>query len=161
MIKRFALLTAFVMGLSLVGSSPASAQTEDIIYQLSDAHLTSILQDLGYEEIEVINKDDDNTTFRFVDDEGRKILLMNYRSSRDLRIFIYFVNDAGVTRSTLTTVNEWNRDKRWSKAYLDGEGDWTLEADFDVQPGVTEDAIAAFITLWMRTVDDFVDHIDS
>lgn len=157
MVKRTALMMALVVGFALASGSNALAQ--DLIEQLSDGHMTRILQNLGYEEIEVIDKDDDNTTFRFVVD-GRKVLLMNYRTSRDLRIFIYFVNDAGVTRSTLTTVNEWNRDQRWSKAYLDSEGDWTLEADFDVQPGVTEEAIEAFIQLWMSTVDNFVEHIE-
>lgn len=163
MVNRFALMTALAVGFALASGSQVSAQSssssQDVITQLSDGHLTRILQNLGYEEIEAVDKDDDTTTFRFVVD-GRTVLLMNYRSSKDIRIFIYFENDAGVSRSTLTTINEWNRDKRWSKAYLDDEGDWTLEADFDVQPGVTEDAIEAFIQLWMSTVDDFVEHID-
>lgn len=158
MITRFAVLTAICLGLALSTASQASAQ--EVIEELSDAHLTSILQDLGYEEIEVIDKNDDTTTFRFEVD-GRTVLMMNYRRQNDIRVFIYFINDAGVTRSTLTTVNEWNRDMRWAKAYLDSEGDWTLEADFDIAPGVTEDAIYAFIELWMGTVDSFVEHIDS
>jgi hypothetical protein len=161
MIKRFVLLSALAVAVALAGGSRLAAQEEEgeLIFELSDGHLTRILQNLGYEEIEVIDKTDDTSTFRFVVDE-RKVLLMSYREQSDIRVFIYFVNDAGVTRSTLTTINEWNRDQRWSKAYLDSEGDWTLEADFDVQPGVTEAAIEAFIKLWVSTIDRFVEHIE-
>ena len=157
MVKRIALLTALVVGFALASESKAS--TDDLVDQLSDGHMTRILQNLGYEDIEVIEKDENTTTFRFVVD-GRKVLLVNYRRSRDIRVFIYFVNESGVSRKTLTTVNDWNRDQRWSKAYLDSDGDWTLEADFDVEPGVTEKAIEDFIGLWMSKVDDFVDHIE-
>lgn len=44
-------------------------------------------------------------------------------------------------------INEWNRTKRFSRAYLDREGDPIIESDIDLEGGVTRDAMVA----WIRT----------
>ena len=63
---------------------------------------------------------------------------------------MYIVNDEGITRSTLRKVNEGDRDGRWSKAYLDNDGDGVLESDFDIEPGVTRKQVQEWILLWLR-----------
>ncbi|MEZ4432641.1 MAG: YbjN domain-containing protein [bacterium] len=44
-------------------------------------------------------------------------------------------------------INEWNRTKRFSRAYLDGEGDPIIESDIDLEGGITQKAMVA----WIRT----------
>lgn len=44
-------------------------------------------------------------------------------------------------------INEWNRTKRFSRAYLDREGDPIIESDIDLEGGVTREAMVA----WVRT----------
>lgn len=44
-------------------------------------------------------------------------------------------------------INEWNRTKRFSRAYLDAEGDPIIESDIDLEGGITEKAMVA----WIRT----------
>jgi hypothetical protein len=45
-------------------------------------------------------------------------------------------------------VNDWNRDKNYTKAFLDKDGDPNLEMDLDLAGGVTvarvKDAISTF-----------------
>lgn len=46
--------------------------------------------------------------------------------------------------ATLKRVNEWNRTKRYSRSYLDDDGDPHLELDLDMCGGVTTDRIRDF-----------------
>ena len=41
----------------------------------------------------------------------------------------------------LKFINDWNRTKRFSRAYLDKDKDIVLEAEIDLEPGVSEEAI--------------------
>jgi len=47
--------------------------------------------------------------------------------------------------ATLKRVNEWNRTKRYSRSYLDDDGDPHLELDLDMCGGVTMDRIRDFL----------------
>lgn len=47
--------------------------------------------------------------------------------------------------ATLERVNMWNRTKRYSRTYLDEEGDPHLELDLDLVGGVTPDRIRDFL----------------
>lgn len=44
-------------------------------------------------------------------------------------------------------INEWNRTKRFSRAYLDADGDPIIESDIDLEGGITHPAMIA----WIRT----------
>mgnify|MGYP005609176595 FL=1 len=56
---------------------------------------------------------------------------------------------------SLERVNEWNREKRFSRAYLDEEGDPVLEADLDLAGGVADGAIRAFLDLFEENLRAF------
>ena len=56
---------------------------------------------------------------------------------------------------SLELVNEWNREKRFSRAYLDEEGDPVLEADLDLAGGVADGAIRAFLDLFEENLRAF------
>jgi hypothetical protein len=46
---------------------------------------------------------------------------------------------------TLQQVNEWNRTKRYSRAYLDSDGDPVIELDLDLAGGVTVARVKDFV----------------
>jgi tetratricopeptide (TPR) repeat protein len=52
---------------------------------------------------------------------------------------------------TLAAVNEWNRTKRYSKSYLDDDGDPHLELDLDCSGGISEDRILDFFHTCRRS----------
>lgn len=45
---------------------------------------------------------------------------------------------------TLAQINEWNRTKRLSRAYIDDDGDTVLEADLIAATGVSDEQVAVF-----------------
>ena len=62
-------------------------------------------------------------------------------------------------QSVLDKINEWNRSKRFSRAYLDADGDAVVEMDLNLRGGVTRDNIEANFSNWRLILDQFTAHI--
>ncbi|WP_347241413.1 YbjN domain-containing protein [Thermus sp.] len=60
---------------------------------------------------------------------------------------------------SLERINAWNREKRFSRAYLDKDGDPVLEWDLDLSGGVTDGAIKAFLDLFEESLRAFASWI--
>ena len=117
--------------------------------QFTIGEVESILRNNGYSAIEQISDrllaiSINGTKYGvFVDDAG------------DIQGY-YGLNASGVT---LEVINDWNRNKRFSRAYLDDVNDPVLEADLDAAEGVTREQVAWFIKLFIQSSDQFRDHI--
>jgi len=61
---------------------------------------------------------------------------------------------------TLARVNEWNRDMRFGRAYLDDEMDPILEMDVDLELGATTEQLESVIGTWAAVVPAFKTFID-
>uniref|UniRef100_A0A831XFY5 YbjN domain-containing protein n=1 Tax=Thermus islandicus TaxID=540988 RepID=A0A831XFY5_9DEIN len=57
--------------------------------------------------------------------------------------------------TTLERINAWNWEHRFSRAYLDADGDPALEADLDLSGEVAEGAIRAFLDLFEKSLRAF------
>jgi len=55
----------------------------------------------------------------------------------------------------LDRVNEWNRDKRWARAYLDKSKNLWVEADFDLVPGGTYELLNDELATWKKVLENF------
>jgi hypothetical protein len=62
-------------------------------------------------------------------------------------------------RVSLAVVNDWNLQKRGSRAYLDRDQDPVIESDLYLHGGVTRDTIRQFIERFGRSAADFRSHI--
>ena len=52
-------------------------------------------------------------------------------------------------------VNQWNNEKRFSRAYLDRDGDANVEWDIDLEGGVTVEAVREGIRTFQTVVQAF------
>lgn len=66
-----------------------------------------------------------------------------YRDGSSLQLYAYWVN----TSATLRLVNTWNKEHRFSTAYLDDDGDPWLQSDIDLEGGVTEAQVRKWLQL--------------
>ncbi len=58
-------------------------------------------------------------------------------------------------------INEWNRDQRFAKAYIDDESDPFLEMDVNMfADGVGEKNFEDMVEIWRKQVENFEDYID-
>jgi hypothetical protein len=122
-----------------------------VVTQLSNSQVAALLKRLGF-DYTVTDKDPSNFVFTM---EGYKVLLLNYPNS--IQLYAGFKSSGKVT---LETINTWNREKRFSRAYLDGEKDAVIESDLDLEGGVRNEAIDEFIRTFRTSLRDFVKHAD-
>ena len=52
-------------------------------------------------------------------------------------------------------LNEWNRDKRWSRAYIDTVNDPWIEYDVDLTPGGTYELLNDEFAIWNSELGEF------
>jgi hypothetical protein len=148
--SRFGLAAAAVLAVSALASArddrPA-AISRDVRNEIDDNLMASIIQkmDLSFDKV-------DAKTFRF-DLDGYKVVLFNYRNN--CQLYAGFRADCSIKR-----VNEWNRTKRFSRAYIDDEGDPCIEADLDFDGGVTDTAVQEFIRTFRLSVRQFARFIE-
>lgn len=62
-------------------------------------------------------------------------------------------------RVTLSRINEWNKTKKFTRAYLDKDNNPALESDLDFEGGVTLESIGRFLGIFAASVDIFAKHI--
>lgn len=74
---------------------------------------------------------------------------------KDVNFYAGFLD----TKPDLETINAWNRDKRFGKAYLDSDLDAVIEWDVDLEYGVTQDAMDAAFSLWSLLLGEYVTYV--
>ena len=60
----------------------------------------------------------------------------------------------------INIINDWNKSKRFSKAYLDDEKDVILEWDVIIAGGISIENMDKSFSYWRLTLGQFIDHID-
>jgi hypothetical protein len=58
-------------------------------------------------------------------------------------------------RPTLQRINAWNQEKRFSRAYLDKDGDPVLESDLRLTDGVTRETVVSFLKIFEISLSAF------
>ena len=134
------LLSLTVFLLAFASASVANAQESQIVETITSEQMRSLFHDQGFSNVEIDSDDD-----LIVRMQGYGILVFvrgnNYSNIQ------YRFSVAG-TSTTMRDVNDWNRSKKFTKAYLDNDGDPVLEMDVDLDGGVTwkriEDSILTY-----------------
>lgn len=62
--------------------------------------------------------------------------------------------------TTLSVVNNWNREKRYLKAYMDSENDPYVQYDANTSPARTWEGLADDFGVWTSTLPMFTRHIN-
>jgi len=84
--------------------------------------------------------------------DGFKHLLF----ARGLSLQLYAGFEANLTTEH---INTWNRDKRFSRAYLDPDGTAVIESDLDLGSGWSDGLVVDFVRLFLVSVAAFADHV--
>ncbi|NTV10739.1 MAG: YbjN domain-containing protein [Zoogloea sp.] len=105
--------------------------------KFSDSELVQMLKDEGYGSV----KTSDGKIIVKID--GRSYFLFNNMGG-DLQAYY---GTSGVNIST-KDINDWNRTKRLSRAYLDSDNDPVLEADLLSDGGLTKANVTEFFRIF-------------
>lgn len=140
-----------VVGVALLTAIlPRTTLAQDVMTTVSDKHMEGILDGMGLDYTKM--KDH---TYKF-ELGSYKVLLFLENDNSDAQLYIGF-SDKTVTAKRM---NEWNKSKRFARAYVDGDENPVLEADLDFAGGVTDDTIKAWIKLYRGLVSSYVKFIN-
>ena len=146
--------------LALVLPSALPAFGQNILAD-DPASMTEVLQSFGYRadlgkdsggdpKIASSSGGADFSIFFYGCTNGKNCDAISFQSAFDL--------DPG---SNADLMNEWNRKKRYTKAYLDDEQDPVIDMDIYLgDGGISIDNFRNWLDTWERAVGDFKSHID-
>ncbi len=136
---------------STSGEAAASTQAgENLVEAFTDNQLVALLGAFGYEPRLV---EDGSITFNLA--PGRVMLFNQWEG--DLQL--YYVMTGGHWEPPV--INQWNRTRRLTRAYVDSDGDLVLEADLLAVAGVTERQVGSFVAVFERALELFVHEVAS
>ena len=79
----------------------------------------------------------------------------NNADCEDLNFYLGFLD----IKPTQEEINDWNLNKRFSRAYLDQDQDACVEMDLDLVKGVSAAYLDAQFGLWNMVVEQFSEHV--
>jgi hypothetical protein len=66
------------------------------------------------------------------------------------------------TKATVESINQWNQKKRFSRAYIDSEGDPAIEFDINLDKGGESQALFLdTVQIWEEALGGFMKHINN
>ncbi|MBK8978439.1 MAG: YbjN domain-containing protein [Planctomycetes bacterium] len=77
---------------------------------------------------------------------GYQMLILIDETDADLMAYFGII---GSRKNDLTVPNDWNRDHKFSRAYVDSDGDYCLESDLLCSDGITEPRLREFLGLFL------------
>jgi hypothetical protein len=136
--------------LLVLATQPAVGQAlpdSRVLNTITTAQVQSILAADGFAGSEI--DADGDVAFRI---EGHRVWIVLGEDADRLEARMVWVE----TQATLAKVNQWNRSKWFSKAYLDDDGDPWLIFDLDLRGGVTVGRIKSFVRSIRNSAPNFV-----
>ena len=141
---RHALLVTLALLVSLAPSMVLAGEKEVRLRHYDVGELAALVQSEGYGGVEI---DENRVAFKA---EGSQYVLFLYDDG-DLQLYY------GLTGVSITTdgINVWNRHRRLSRAYIDGDADPVLEADLLANAGMNDRIITEFIKVFVGSASQF------
>jgi len=134
-------------------AAPASAQ---MVSAADPASLVTVLQAKGY-QAELTKSDDGDPMIRSAMD-GSKFIILFYgctknRACQTIQFYAGFKSDGEVS---IETMNEWNKENRFGRAYIDADKDPVVEMDVDLDDGGMSRALFEDVfEFWEVLMPDF------
>lgn len=128
---------------------PARVAADDVLMEIGADDLVQIMRTEGY----AVSFDEDGDVLWKL--EGFKAFLFVAKDGEAIQFHSSFSDGS----ATLKRINEWNQTKRFSRSYLDDDGDPHLELDLELTGGVTRGRLVDFLktcrvsfTMWCKEV---------
>lgn len=128
----------------------AGQKAANIVEEVTTADMKRILRKEGFEVLKV--DDDGDIIFKM---EGVRVYFI--KSQAGNAIFLRAAWSG--SDANLASINQWNMGKRYSRAYLDDDGDPVLQADLDLAGGVTEARVTDFFLTMRLLINHFKEEV--
>lgn len=149
-------LNAMLTGVALTLAMSVTAQAKDLTAANVDEILNAA-RGYGSATLTTQSNGDPQITGK-TDGISYQIYFRNCTDNKnceDLNFYLGFLD----VKPTLEVINDWNLNKRFSRAYLDQDQDACVEMDLDMVKGVSAEYLDSQISLWTLVVEQFADHV--
>ncbi len=151
-------------GLALTASITAAMLTapaavaEETIDATGPARILAVVQGYGEAALTTDNLGDPLIEGR-IDEKDYRLFFYDCSEGRDCKTLTF---EAGWEGDDLTDemMADWNREKRFGKAYLDEDGRATVEMNVNLHGGVTRANLDDTIDWWRLVLSEFADYFD-
>lgn len=142
-------------GLALGLAAPSSAQT--VVDGNSVDDILTIAKVYGTAELETRDNGDPKISGR-IDGIPYTLYFMNCTDRTDCEDIQFYTGLIDI-KPDLETINAWNRDKRFGRAYLDSDLDAVIEWDVNLEHGITLENMDAAYSLWWLLIDQYATYV--
>lgn len=147
-----------LLGVTLGAASPASAQ---MISSQDPAGLAKLLRERGQTAIITVDEFNDPFIETSVDNVDYNIIFYGCENHEDCTSLTLRAQRISTGNASYEAMNQWNFDQRWTKLYTADVNSAILEMDFLFsQSPMTQQAFAAYLDIWDRSLEQFVRYID-
>ena len=150
---------AIVAAAAALALSAAPAHAE-LVNAKNPATIKAILESQGWPAT-LVTKDGDDPYIES-NRNGLKflVLFMNCEDNRNCKTLQYYMGFSDAKDVSLDRLNQWNRTKRFARAYRDDEGDPVLEMDVDVDfAGIPRENLSETLNTWSSLMDSFREYV--
>ncbi len=112
-----------------------NVNAQDVLTRISAPALQQIFKDEGYS----FETDGDGDIIWKI--EGVRTYVIRSKEGNQITFRLAFNNE----NTTLAKVNAWNKSKRFSRSYLDDDGDPVLQLDLELDGGITKERIVDYL----------------
>lgn len=140
---------------------PVPALAAEMISPRNAIDIAEMIREKGYKA--VLKKDSVGDPMISTRASGLNYIILFYscddgNNCGSVQLSVAFTLDGNTARPDL---NEWNRQKRYAKAYFDQDGDIVLRYDINMWgEGVSRDSFDESLNVWERLLDEFKEYID-
>ncbi|WP_428681644.1 YbjN domain-containing protein [Sphingopyxis sp.] len=156
--RNFSVRAALALGAALVFSAtPAHAE---LVNAKNPATIKAIVESQGWPATLVTKAGDDPYIESTRNGLKFLILFMNCDDNKNCKTLQYYMGFNDAKNVSFERLNEWNKEKRFARAYRDDEGDPVLEMDVDVDfSGIPRENIGETFNTWASLMDSYREFI--
>ncbi len=149
-----------LLAAALVGVSTTAGAAGQNVGADDPEALAEIIRDMGYKAAVDVDDLGDPMIRSSVNGSDVYVLFYGCEDGEDCKTLLFRVGYDLENGTTLDVVNAWNKDKLYSRAYLDDEQDPWLEMAVNLFGGVSRENFADTFDWWDVMVGEFEDYID-
>ena len=149
--------TSFVAGGILALAMSVSAQAQTTITGADTDEILNIARGYGAATLATQSNGDPQISGK-ISGISYQVYFRNCTDNadcEDLNFYLGFLD----LKPTLEVINDWNLNKRFSRAYLDQDKDACIEMDLDLVNGVSAEYLDAQFELWNMVLTQFAEHV--
>lgn len=150
-------LGTLVAGATLALALIAPAQAQTLISGADTAEILNAARGYGSATLTTQSNGDPQITGK-IDGITYQVYFRNCTDGTDCEDLNFYLGFLDI-KPGLEKVNEWNFNKRFSRAYLDQDEDACVEMDLDLVQGVTAEYLDAQFSLWNMVVTQYAEHV--